>query len=160
MTHDPSSGFELPNFKIPHSEKIEWMIETRGWAVEVEPGCTYSIGFPEAYGFPDVAVLGMKPSGASSILELVAEQLASGVEIPVDVEVAGLFDGGLRSVFVTIDSEAVSDRFTAARAWRRGAEPTMVQLIWPDRNGWLPYESGADADVRAAQPVIGRIPHR
>lgn len=159
MTHDPPSGFELPNFKIPHSEKIEWMIETRGWAVEIEPGCTYSIGFPEAYGFPDVAVLGMKPSGASSVLELVAEQLAAGVEIPVDTEVTGLFDGGLRSVFLTIDAERVTDRFATARAWRRGVEPAMVQLVWPDRNGWLPYESGAAAEVRDAQPVIGRIRH-
>ncbi|MEN9802974.1 MAG: hypothetical protein RLZ37_2099, partial [Actinomycetota bacterium] len=27
-----SEGF--PDFKIPHAEKIEWMIETNGWALE------------------------------------------------------------------------------------------------------------------------------
>ena len=25
---------ELPDFHIPHAEKIEWMIETNGWALE------------------------------------------------------------------------------------------------------------------------------
>ena len=25
---------ELPDFHIPHMEKIEWMVETKGWAVE------------------------------------------------------------------------------------------------------------------------------
>ena len=25
----------LPDFHIPHAEKIEWMIETEGWAIEI-----------------------------------------------------------------------------------------------------------------------------
>ena len=25
---------ELPDFHIPHAEKIEWMVETHGWAME------------------------------------------------------------------------------------------------------------------------------
>jgi hypothetical protein len=29
-----------------------------------------------------------------------------------------------------------------------------VQLLWPDRNGFLPYEAGFDARVSYAQPVI------
>ena len=47
---------ELPDFHIPHAEKIEWMIETDGFAVEpVRPapdseppqaGYAYTIGFP------------------------------------------------------------------------------------------------------------------
>jgi hypothetical protein len=26
-------AMELPDFHIPHAEKIEWMIETNGWAI-------------------------------------------------------------------------------------------------------------------------------
>ena len=29
-----TGGMELPDFHIPHAEKIEWMIETTGWALE------------------------------------------------------------------------------------------------------------------------------
>ena len=49
---------ELPDFHIPHAEKIEWMIETNGWALEPvpadaeseppTPGYAYSIGFVPA----------------------------------------------------------------------------------------------------------------
>jgi len=158
VTHDPAPAGGLPNFKIPHAEKIEWMIETRGWAVELEPGSVYSIGFPEAFGFPDVVVLGMKPSGASGILELIADQLSAGVTIPIDTVVSGLFDGDLRSVLVVVEADALAGRFATARAWRGGVEPDMVQLVWPDRNGWFPFESGVDPEVRAAQPLLGRIP--
>jgi uncharacterized metal-binding protein len=34
----------------------------------------------------------------------------------------------------------------------------VVQLLWPDRQGWLPYEDGFDHRVRSAQPMIGREP--
>jgi hypothetical protein len=33
----------------------------------------------------------------------------------------------------------------------------MVQLLWPDRNGFLPTEAGFDQRVRGAQPVIGSL---
>ena len=28
---------DLPDFHIPHAEKIEWMIEEHGWAIEPVP---------------------------------------------------------------------------------------------------------------------------
>ena len=31
----------------------------------------------------------------------------------------------------------------------------MVQLLWPDRNGFLPTETGFDRSRALAQPVIG-----
>jgi len=30
-----------------------------------------------------------------------------------------------------------------------------VQLLWPDRNGFLPGEAGFDQRLRFAQPVLG-----
>jgi hypothetical protein len=42
-------------------------------------------------------------------------------------------------------------------AWRRGATFPIVQLLWPDRNGFLPTEVGFDRRLALAQPVIGDI---
>jgi len=47
--------------------------------------------------------------------------------------------------------------FTTAQAWYRGAPFEFVQLIYPDRNGFLPYEAGFEQRMRFAQPVIGTI---
>ena len=67
---------DLPDFHIPHAEKIEWMIETNGWALEPvapdaehdppTPGYAYSMGLPEAVGFPEVVVFGLAPVAASA----------------------------------------------------------------------------------------------
>ena len=31
----------------------------------------------------------------------------------------------------------------------------MIQMIYPDRNGFMPYETGYEQRMRLAQPVIG-----
>lgn len=163
----PVNPAELPDFHIPHAEKIEWMVETHGYAVEtiapqpeVQPpvgGCTYTIGFPEAFDFPDVIVFGLAPAAATGMLGLVADLLRGGTEIPVGVEVTGLFDGEQRAVFLPVNAQAHAGWFTTAASWRRCAADQLqiVQLLWPDRNGFLPDEAGFDQRLHWAQPVIG-----
>lgn len=155
---------ELPDFHIPHSEKIEWMIETKGYAVEPvparpdaeppAPGYCYTIGLPELVGFPDVVVFGLTPVAASGLVDLVVDLLRGGTEIPVGVEITGLFDGELRAVFAVVDVEQYAAMFGTGFAWRRGEAFDLVQLLWPDRNGFLPYESGFDRSRVHVQPVI------
>ena len=158
---------DLPDFKIPHAEKIEWMIETNGWAIEPvpadvtpehpSPGFVYTIGFPERFGFPEVVIFGLTPVASKGILDLVAQQLEAGVTVPLDVPIVGLLDNDLRCVFATIDEDRSEGFFATGRAWHRGAF-SIVQLMWPDRQGWLPFEDGFDHRLRAAQPVLGRTP--
>ena len=158
---------ELPDFKIPHAEKIEWMIETNGWAIEPvaavhdsdrpTPGYVYTIGFPQRFDFPEVVIFGLTPVASKGILDLVAQQLDASVEIPLDVPVVGLLDNELRCVFASLDAPAVEEHFTTGLLWHRGTF-AAVQLLWPDRQGWLPYEDGFDHRLRAAQPMVGRTP--
>ncbi len=158
----------IPDFHIPHAEKIEWMIETKGWAIEPigarvdleppRPGYAYTIGFPARFGFPEVVVFGLTPVAASGLLDLVAQQLEGGVEIPCDVPLQGLLDNDLRCVFASVDADEVAEFCATGHAWHRGSFP-IVQLLWPDRMGWLPYEDGFDQRVRVAQPLIGRVPN-
>ena len=44
-----------------------------------------------------------------------------------------------------------------ASLWRRGGSFRMVQLLWPDRNGFLPTEAGFDRRMILAQPIIGVV---
>ena len=157
----------LPDFNIPLDEKIEWMIQTKGYAVEPVPartdtdpplaGYVYTIGFPEAFGFPDVVVFGLAPAAASGLLDLVASMLRDGTQIPIGVEVTGLFDNDLRSVFAEVDLTQFAELFATGVAYRRGAPFDVVQLLWPDRNGFLPTELGFDRTRVLAQPVIGDV---
>lgn len=145
-------------------DKIEWMIEQDGYAVEpvspdgtVDPpraGYTYTIGFPAAVGFPDVVVCGLTPVAAKGLLGLVADVCRGGTEIPLDAELVGLLDNELRCRFVPVDLDRHGELFETAAAWYRGEPFTVVQLVYPDRNGFLPYEPGFEQRLRFAQPVL------
>jgi hypothetical protein len=158
---------ELPDFHIDHAEKIEWMIETAGWALEpvaaqldVDPPVppyAYTIGFPAAFAFPDIVVFGLTPVAIRGLIDLVAELLRGGTEIPIGVELVGLFDNDLRCVFAPVDLTERGEMFHVANAWYGDTDHDLVQLLWPDRNGFLPTEPGFDRRVTAAQPVIGSV---
>ena len=125
---------ELPDFHIPHAEKIEWMVETDGFAVEPvppdpdadppQPAYTYTIGFPDHAGFPDVVVFGLTPVAARGLLGLVADLCRGGTEIPLDAELVGLLDNDLRCRFAVVDLDTWGGLFETAAAWYRGAPST------------------------------------
>lgn len=158
---------ELPDFHIDHAEKIEWMIETKGYAVEpvgADPGTdppspayTYTIGVPAAVGYPEIAVFGLTPVASSGILDLVVDACRGGTEIPLGIELVGLLDNDLRCLFAPIDLEQWATSFATAMAWYRGESFEIVQMLYPDRNGFMPYEAGFDQRLRFAQPVIGTV---
>src|SRR6188472_1562789 len=97
---------ELPDFHIPHAEKIEWMIETNGWALEPvtprtdtdppTPAYAYTIGVPALAGFPEIAVFGLTPVASNGLITMVVDALRGGTEIPLGVELIGLLDNDLR----------------------------------------------------------------
>ena len=148
-------------------DKIGWMIETHGWALETiaadpstEPptaACSYSIGMRAAVDFPDVVIFGLAPAAANGLVTLVADACRGGTVIPLGPELVGLLDNELRCVFAPIEPARAAEQFATAVSWFKGEPLDMVQLLYPDRNGFLPYEAGFDQRLRLAQPVVGRV---
>lgn len=164
---EPMEPVDPASFQLPHTEKIEWMIETDGWAFEPVlpdasatppvPAHGYTIGVGDLCGFPEIFVAGLTPVAARGLVGLVVDALRGGTDIPVDAELVGLLDNDLRCRFVPMSTDAVQQWCPTAVMWAHGATPTVVQLLYPDRNGFLPYEVGFDQRMRAAQPVIGEV---
>jgi hypothetical protein len=148
-------------------EKIEWMIETNGWALEPvsprsdtdppTPAYSYTIGVPALTGFPEIAIFGLKPAAANGLIGLVVDALRGGTEIPLGVELLGLLDNELRCMFAPIVTSEFGAFFGTAEAWYRGEGYSMVQMYYPDRSGFMPYEVGFEQRLRLAQPVIGSV---
>ena len=148
-------------------EKIEWMIESTGWALEAvaarpditppNPAYAYSIALPGAVDFPEVAVFGLTPVAAKGLVTLVADARRGGTEIPLGVELVGLLENELRCLFAPIDLGTWGPLFDTATSWYRGAGFEIVQMVFPDRNGVMPYESGYDQRLALAHPIIGTL---
>lgn len=150
-------------------DKIEWMIETNGWALEPvsprsdtdppTPSYAYTIGVSALTGFSEVAVFGLTPAAANGLIGLVVDALRGGTEIPYDTELIGLLDNELRCLFAPVDVDVHGNAFATAGRWYGGEPFTMSQLLYPDRNGFMPYEPGYEQRMRLAQPIIGRLGH-
>jgi hypothetical protein len=157
----------LPNFRIPHAEKIDWMVETNGWAMETVaagefttpdgspfPAFTYSINFPSLLGIPEVVTCGLTPVACRGIFDMVIDVCKQGAQIEPGVALLGLFDGEQRAKFVPVDLDRYGELFATATAWHRGTAFGVWQLLWPDRNGFLPDEVGFEERLLFAQPVL------
>ncbi len=155
----------FPDRSMSEHDKISWMLETDGWAlVPVRatssasgpvPGYSFTIGLG-AWSFPDVVVYGLAPVAARGIVGELVDILKGGGDVPIGAPFVGLFDGGLRSALLSIDD--LAGRFPIADAWYGSATWHMVQLTYPDPDGWLPWEPGFDRRMVLAQPLIGRVP--
>ena len=72
----------------------------------------------------------------------------TGVALPVPL---------LRLALLPVDLEECGDLFRGARDWYGSDEFRVVQLAWPDRSGWMPWEAGFDHRLLLAQPVVGAL---
>jgi hypothetical protein len=60
-------------------------------------------------------------------------------------------------MFAPIDLGRWGPWFSTSNAWYRGEPHEIVQLLYPDRNGFMPYEPGFEQRMTFAQPVIGTV---
>ena len=151
---------------MAHREKIAWMVEEHGWALvpvaavldPPQPSFAYTVGLEQTFGFPEVIVFGLTGVASRGLVGLVADALAQGAEIPVGEPFVGLLDRGLRAALLPVDTTGLEGMLDEAVAWYGGLRFRLVQLTWPDRQGWLPWEPGFEARLEATQPVVGEPP--
>jgi hypothetical protein len=170
MADDHASGDDVfPDRSMAEREKVAWMVEESGWALvpvaprydtdPPVPGYSYTVGLTTTFSFPEIVVFGLTPVAARGIVDdVVGIVRGDATGVPVGAMFTGLYDGGLRSALLPLVAAEVSGIFPAADAWHRDTPYEVVQLVWPDRNGWLPWEPGFDRALVAAQPVLGEPP--
>jgi hypothetical protein len=154
----------FPDRDMDHRDKIAWIVEENGWAAEpvapVEgpdprPGYTYTIGFESHFGRPEVAIFGLQGVAARGLLGMIADQHGGGVELPVGGVFIGLLEGDLPCALLTVDVARYGALFPDAASFHGDDGFRMLQFVWPDRSGRLPWDDGYDERLRLAQPVIG-----
>ncbi len=152
----------FPDRNMAHIDKIRWVVETNGWCAEPvlgsedppRPPYTFTCGFEDSWGHPEVVIFGLQPVAARGLLEMMAEYLDAGGELPVG-EFKGLLDNDLRSALLPIPLDDHLDLFEDLTAYHEGTNYRVRQFVWPDRAGMLPWDDGYDERLRLAQPIIG-----
>lgn len=163
----------FPDRDMSHRDKIEFMLEREGWAIDTVAGRTdtdpplpryaFTVGFAERFGFPEVCVVGLSPVACRGLFDLVADALAGGTELPVGPPFIGLLDGGQPCAFLPVALDDGVDMFPSLAEHHRlaGSDPAdlrVVQLAWPDARGALPWEPGFADELVTVQVLLGEPP--
>lgn len=147
-------------------------IEQRGWAwqyvhaddgaggYEPFPFYCYTIGLV-AKGLPDLIVVGLDPRVATDAGDgIISRALQAGGEpFTLDTVLPDVFKNS-RAMLVEVPMEHAANRSLFALDFADAtAKPLqVVQLLWPDQNGRLPFEDSADAAFVDVQPVLKHLP--
>lgn len=163
----------FPDRDMSHREKVEFMLEREGWALDAVPPqagldppiprYAYTIGFEDRFAFPEVCLFGLSPVACRGLFGLVADALAGGAELPVGPPFIGLLDGAQPCALLPVDAPSAVGMFPALAEHHRlaGRPPDafrMVQLAWPDRDGVLPWEPAFDHELAPVQLLLGEPP--
>ncbi len=163
----------FPDRNMSQRDKIEFMLEREGWAMDAVrantetdptlPTYSYTVGFEDRFGFPEVCIFGLSPSACRGLFGLVADTLAGGTELPVGPAFIGLLDGGQPCAFLPVDAPSSVGMFPSlAEHHRLAGHPddafTLVQLAWPDPAGALPWEPAFSPAMAPVQLLLGDAP--
>src|SRR3546814_8300765 len=73
----------FPDRDMSHRDKVEFMLERQGWAIDAVaadtdpeapiPRYAYTIGFEDRFGFPELCCFGLTPVACHGLFTLMAE---------------------------------------------------------------------------------------
>ncbi len=133
-------------------------IQDRGWALGAvmagggTPGWLYTVGLYQTFGHPELIVFGL-PMAAGSMFEVVVDRIAEGHELPVD-EPTDAFFVGSTAVLRPVNLHWYRP-FVPLTTWFYGSsQPPMLQILWRDTQGRLPWEKGCERWTTRRQPLL------
>jgi hypothetical protein len=121
------------------------------------PGFSFTVGLWHSFEQPEVIVFGLEDELAADLLNAIADEAS---------EDRKYLDGtrhddvlvGYPVRFVAVPRERYRD-FLGLAIWAHESDAfPCVQLVYPDKQGRWPWDTGVREGFAAAQPVLGRRP--
>jgi hypothetical protein len=130
-----------------------------GWhAVNVveddgHPPWSFSIGFYETYGFPEMIIIGRSRSTSHHILETLSNQLEKNQTPDLSAPTLDLLPG-TPCLFREVQPRYYSDYVGFALWFYRKRRFPLYQIIWPNNEGLYPWNPKASKAFKDWQPVL------
>jgi len=105
---------------------------------------SYSIGFAESYGAPEVLIFGLERSKAHALLNECANLLKAGHVIQPGVEDSNVLAGGYNVVFKPVRSDCFGEYLGTAGRYYQDKPFKAVVMFIPDRDHRFPWQAGYD----------------
>lgn len=132
-----------------------------GWSIilieatDYLPSFACTIGLWKNYQHPELISFGLPVSSLQHILNIAAETVKEGKTIVPGRAYDDFFENGTAE-FVKVDTNNLGDYFGYVIDFYKTDIFPALQLVWPDRNNLLPWESGFEEEFKYKQPLLDR----
>jgi hypothetical protein len=133
------------------NQRISGNIREYGWhclhvfpTKEGQDKFSYSIGFAESYGAPEVLIFGREREKTHALLNECAHLLRGGHTIVPGVEDENVLAGDYKVVFKSVRSDSLGENLGTAVRYYQGKPFSAVVMFLPDRQHRFPWQPGYD----------------
>ena len=144
-----------------HQAQIHRDIARVGWhVVKVrerteadEPPFAYTLGLTRTYGHPELMIVGLDLDDMHAVLNDLGDLVKAGRVFASMDEVAEILEGCLCRIAPVAHSQL--DMWVGqALEYYGNADVTLLQCLWPDRNGRFPGDADFDERLSLLQPLL------
>lgn len=119
------------------------------------PGFTYTIGLFQQYNHPEIICFGLASEVAGSMLNYACEQVAANQVFKVQTPYSEFIDR-YTIQFIDVDESYYQDYFGTANHYYHHTDYPVLQLIWPDKEGYFPWDPAFNPNFKFRQPLLDR----
>ncbi|MEU8320766.1 DUF4262 domain-containing protein [Nonomuraea sp. NPDC048881] len=134
-------------------------VQARGWSVKMipeddhGPGFAYTVGLWHTHRSPELAMFGLDVRLMHVLLNDLADEIAAGRPAQADEERHDLLERH-PVVLKTVDLSWYREFFGCAISFYRRLSFPVLEVLWPDRDGRFPWNTGYDEQYRELQPHL------
>ena len=108
---------------------------------------TYTIGFTETFGHPEIAIFGLKRETTHAILADCATDIRAGTRYVTDVPLSGVLGGDVQVKFKRVRDDCIPEYFGTATRHYGGTKFEVWVMFWPNKEGLFPGQ-GFDSSLQ------------
>lgn len=121
------------------------------------PPFAYSVGLEKTYKHPEIIITGLRAEIAYSLINDIASKIKEDSSV---FKVGVSYEKIVKGLPVRFILASEENKIEYARMLGVCYEPEslenvqLLQMLWPDPDGFFPFESQFEERLRAAQPVL------
>ncbi|WP_285017260.1 DUF4262 domain-containing protein [Novosphingobium sp. fls2-241-R2A-195] len=136
------------------------VIKDHGWfhtrvfdGKDEHPDFSYTTGFSVNHGYPEIILFSLSKDVSHSILWDIWREIEAGTRPEAGTRVHGIF-GNADAVLLPVAKSSYEEHLGWNRWFYGNDDFDCLQLVWPDRDGRFPWESGFDDKFADSQPDL------
>lgn len=153
------SAWVLPEPEDDSDRKLLADVAQHGWHIvgvnadEHGPDFAFSVGIFHTLAHPEILIMGLRHKIAAQLINLIGDAIREGQRY----EAGGRYDDiadGYPLAFVTMDPRYYREYLGYALWFYRTLDFPVLQCVWPDKSGILPWQAGFDSRFFQSQRVL------